>query len=364
MPSTTPRHVVVAVCLVALGVLSIGLIVDTALRASEPFTPSVGSRGGAPASNAPPEVLVLVGGTLVEGGISESASGWVVERPKGRFVVPFERVLLTAVSRDDAYRKRREQLRQPSPGNHVQLAQWCLRFGMSEQAKTELRDALRLAPEYRPARELLKDVEQLENRFTPRHEQTEPAAEKTDDGYDVPDVVSVAGLAPETARLFTIRVQLLLVNGCGNARCHGGSAENGLSLERPRGRLRTQQNLAAALAYVDAEHPLASRLLVAPSEGHASLPRPVFDGPGGRAQRELLEEWVTAAARDLADSGESSSAVARTTDRDVRTSTPIQRTDRDSMPTPTERRAPDLLDRILDDERPDAFDPDAFNRGR
>lgn len=359
MSNATPRHVVVAACLVALGVLTVGLIVDTTTRADEGLLRAKPDEG-------PQRVVVLVGGGLLEGDVSESASGYVVERPKGRVVVPFESVLLTAASRPDAYEKRRRTLSPPSPGNHYRLAQWCLRYGMNTEAKRELRTSLALAADFEPARELLVNIDRLENPITPRSTQVNAAPlPRTRDGYERPAEASIAGLAPETAKTFATRVQPLLVNGCGNARCHGGRAENGLHLERPHGRSRAQRNLAAALEYVDLDDPTSSPLLVQPSGPHGPGNRPVFVGSGGRTQRELLAEWVRDVARDLGpkrDRPERSPVVTASREEPADRREPG---DRDEPSTTTNaRRAPNLLDRILDEERPDAFDPDAFNRGR
>ena len=351
MPTVPPRHLVVAACLVALGVLTVGLIVDSATRADEGLLRAKPSEG-------PPRVVVLVGGGLLEGTVSESASGYVVERPKGRVVVPFRSVLLTAASRSDAYEKRRKTLSPPSPGNHYRLAQWCLRYGMNTEAKRELRTSLALAADYEPARELLVNIERLENPITPRVDRVNAAPlPRTGDGYERPSEVSIAGLAPETARTFTTRVQPLLVNGCGNARCHGGTSQNGLRLERPHGRSRTQRNLAAVLEYVDFDEPGASPLLTKPSGSHGPRRQPAFVGRSGRTQREMLAAWVKEVARDLGtENGKEPSPV-------VTASREVPRDARASATKPPSRKSPDLLDRILDEERPDAFDPDAFNRG-
>ncbi len=322
----------------------------------------------APANGA----LVLVGGTLVEGRVSETATGYFVDLPKGRYLIPFERVLVAAKDRDEAYLKQRNTIRPPSPSRHFELAQWCLRYQMAEQAKEELRSALKLAGNYAPARDLLRDIERLENPEDPAHLRPDAAAVKTADGFDVPDSVSIAGLSPEVAETFTTRIQPLLVNSCGNASCHGSRGESGFELQHVRFgrggiRVKTQQNLAAVLAHVDRERPLSSPLLAKPSAVHGGGRRPVFDGRGGRRQRDLLESWIVAAAADLQPlpKTETASAAPR----------PPRRVPWDPRPRPRPRpqpqtrddepaapRKPDLLDRILDEERPDAFDPDAFNR--
>lgn len=334
--------------------------------------------GSAPENFEAPGVLVLVGGRLVEGHVSESASGYLVNLPRGRYVVPFERVLLAARDKRDAYEKQLLNMRRPTPVLHFELAQWCLRYGMNDEAKTELRSALALAGNYSPARELLEDIEQLERPAAPRHQQVDPAESKTDDGYEVPDSVSVAGLSPETASLFTAKIQPLLVNSCGNASCHGGDDPHDFALQRVRFgqagiRTKTQQNLAAALKYVDPSRPRSSPLLSQPTGIHGGGRRPVFDGRGGRRQLELLEKWVLLAAVDLggvAPASEPAPNVARRWDPRPRTplgvNSPtasvsnVQRVSATQYSPPDDE--PDLLDRILEEERPDAFDPAAFNR--
>jgi hypothetical protein len=158
--------------------------------------------------------------------------------------------------------------------------------------------------------------------------------------------------------------------------------------------LETEQNLAAALGQIDRERPDLSPLLRKPQDNESLVHRGVFFGPTGDGQIKMLQDWVRAAAAELPEtvvanmeesapvieltSGESPTEAGSTPNTPAPAVSPliieIPRTPRPRMkPERTEDRGrptvPDAADddaaflrRILDEERPDSFDPDEFNR--
>jgi hypothetical protein len=190
----------------------------------------------------------------------------------------------------------------------------------------------------------------------------------------------------------------MLMNKCGNATCHGSASNNAFHLvnvgrARRQQRLETEQNLEAALGQIDRERPDLSPLLRKPQDGESLVHRGVFFGPTGNGQIKMLQEWVREAAAqlpeaDIADLVEESSEIQLTsgeqsTEADPRPSTPAvspliieiprtprprtnpeqmdQRNDRPAVTNAAEDDAA-FLRQILDEERPDPFDPDKFNR--
>lgn len=268
----------------------------------------------APPATAGEQVLLLRTGRVLEGRIREIASGWLVSQANGHVVIPTDQVRFAAPSLGDVYLRLRLEMRNPTPGTHLRLADWCLSQKLYPEAMRELRDALKLDSSNETARVMLDRIEQEVRR------QTQPAEETPDrptssvgvlrigvqrSGDEVPVARSLAGLSPETAEDFVTRIQPLLANKCGNARCHGTVAKNEFRLERVAGRsrLRVERNLAAALKFVDPDMPLGSRLLMPIDRSHGG--RLVFSGSSGAAQAEVLREWIQSAAAELRETGSS-----------------------------------------------------------
>jgi hypothetical protein len=333
-----------------------------------------------------PRVLVLVDGRVVTGRITESPGGYFVEQVGGaRVFQPYEVIRLTAVSLPEAYDKQRDALVRPTTGDHINLARWCFDNRLYEQANQQLAAALRLEPERSDARELLKQVAAAQQAGS-----TEPV----EPGEPMESGRAASGLTPATTGEFTRRIQPLLVNKCANATCHGSASSNALRLvnvgrARRQQRLETEQNLSAALGQIDRARPDLSPLLRKPQDRESLVHRGVFFGPTGDGQIKMLQEWVREAAAEspeavIADaieetpeieltSGEQSAAAGQSRQPPGAVSPliiEIPRTPRaNSQPAGRPEPRGDategdgaFLRRILDEERPDPFDPDEFNR--
>lgn len=256
-------------------------------------------------------VLLLRTGRILKGQIREISTGWLVSQPNGRVVIPADQVQFEADSLEDVYLRLRIEMQNPTAGAHLRLADWCFSQKLYPEATRELRDALRLDSSNETARVMLHRIEQEIRR------QTQPAEEASAEsassvgvlriggqrtGDDVPEARSLSGLSRETADAFVTRLQPLLANKCGSARCHGTVAKNGFQLEpvpRRSGnlRLRVERNLAASLEFVDPDMPLGSRLLMAIDRTHGG--QLVFSGADGAEQAAVLREWVVTAAAEL-----------------------------------------------------------------
>ena len=320
----------------------------------------------------PPRLLLLFDGRAIIGDISDVAGGYSVRRTEGSIVVPFEFVSLTATSLLDAYEKQRDNFQNPNAEQHLNLAQWCFRYRLREQAVLELEAALKLEPFRKEARELLQIIEAAESGAAP----AAGDIAQSDHPVTQPGARTAAGISPENHLDFVRRVQPLLVNKCGNATCHGSVSTNGFRLHNVRTgrrhqRLHSDENLAMVLEFLDPDFPLHSPLLREPQDRESTVHRGVFAGALGEQQVELLRNWVQVAAvdRQLAHeySGQPFSNDAApviqqaglTEEPDTTPTGPrVTEFPRDSG----DPRSSDLLRNVLDGERPDAFDPDEFNR--
>ena len=247
-------------------------------------------------------LLVLKSGRFVEGRISQSAGGYVVEKSNGSMVVPFGLVEFSAVDRRDAYLTMRSRMKPPTPDRRMTLARWCLTHAMYAETQAELRTVLEVDPQRADARRMLGRLETIlhpiRSRRRPKRTQS-PG--RTRDGFRGAKATALAGLKPAGARDFVSTIQPILMNKCGNARCHGSAANNRFRLLRIRTGYRShrvfvERNLAAVLHEIDRKHPSHSRLLTVPKAGHGRGGRAIFFGPSGEKQYELLRTWTLSVA--------------------------------------------------------------------
>lgn len=312
--------------------------------------------------------MVLKTGQLVEGKISQSPGGYLVELPKGSYLVPFERVSVVADDRNGAYKKLKATEPAPTPDFQVALARWCITWKLYEEARLELRDALIADPVHEDARQMYARLDQLMN---PEPEAITKPQPKTEEGFEPKDPESLAGLSPDTAKQYVTRVQPILLNRCGNAGCHGPSSGQEFQLTHIRGRLNQQTiaNLEMVLKYVDLSAPENSPLHATLSGTHGKNGKPIFYGTTGNDNLETLKSWITKAAHELnADAPREQNVFAR---RDPLGKGPEEtfykgKPEEPNTPlTPeqqAEREKETLLNSILRSEKQDAFDPEEFNR--
>lgn len=248
----------------------------------------------------PPKLMVLFDGRVLYGQISERPGGYMIEGTDGKQVIPFQLIRLTASSLEDAYVKQRDALRMPIAGDHLQLARWCYENKLYGNAKEQIASALKLEPDRSDARQLLQDVENA----SPPDELPGERGPRSAAGAALEREFTAAGISTNAHAEFVRRVQPILVNRCGNASCHGSAAQNDFQLANVRTghrqqRRETESNLATVLRFVDPQSPGDSRLLTQTANADSGAHRALFTGPGGAAQLEKLRAWVRSASRDL-----------------------------------------------------------------
>lgn len=330
------------------------------------------SSPGPAKSAARSSVLVLFDGRVIGGKVENVPSGYQLTRNDGLTeTIPANFVRVAADSLEEAYGKMRDSIRAPLPNEHVELADWCVKQGLYDEAQEQIAEALRLDPNRRDARDLLRAIDDLTRR-KPIHAESAAAPARTQDGFLQPEQRTATDVSRATTDAFVRRTQPLLLNKCGNAGCHGSQTTTSFQIARVRAgggtRMSTLQNLEAILRRVDAQTPESSPLLSAlTSETH----RRVFVGTAGRTQKTQLEDWLKLAAVDLGGTPE---PVARSVPEVMATlnvvvpasaeETPVAGGLRKAEAPPRLQRVEDerLLESVLEDERPDPFDPEAFNR--
>lgn len=260
-----------------------------------------------PEATGRPGILVMRNGKVVDGRILKSGDDYTVQSAQGGVMfVPGSLVSLHCESLRDAYRKLRDNAQKRSaPPAHCALARWCIANKLMNEARTELNDALELDPIDEEARNLLVRLNEL---LDPQKADAEPkkAALPTSAPkaarFATEDVESLGTLSREQAQNFTRRIQPILMNNCAVAGCHGADSETGFRLQRivpgsDTSRIGSERNLAEVLEQIDVKSPRSSPLLTIARGSHGRRGRPVYGGPRGSEQYELIRKWVLQVAR-------------------------------------------------------------------
>lgn len=324
-------------------------------------------------------VLVLKTGQLVEGRLSQNAGGYLVQLPKGSYLVPYDRVRVKADDRHGAYEKLKADHPNPPADFRVGLARWCIAWKLYEEARVELRDVLIADPEHKKAREMYARLDRLMHPEKHAEKKRKPKS-KTSDGFEASEPESLAALSPDLAKRYVTRVQPILINRCGNAGCHGSASEQDFQLTHLHRGLNRQtlENLDNVLRFVEIESPEDSPLLKKPSGPHGRNGRPIFYGHAGEKNLETLKEWIEQVAEKRG--GDSQDDKEKSKPNAFSRWDPFERTEKKSdttlyrgrpeapktQPQSPEERSEEakeeLLNSILRNEQEDAFDPEVFNR--
>lgn len=281
--------------------LSCGLI--WGVTALLPAAPPAGERG----------FLLLEGNRIAEGTITPEGATYAVVQKVGKLVIPAQQVRFHGANMQEVHRFLQDQLpRKPQAADHIELARWCISFGLLSEARLELTAALELEPTREDIRTWLTRLDLLIKQ--PPTAPSKPAEKKrpVDILHRAEETESLAGLSRTAGQTFTKRIHPMLMNNCTNSACHGPRSEQTFQLEfiranNPNQRGGIEQNLLEVLKYVDRERPRKSTLYQLVEKNHGAQGRSVFQGPRGAEQAKLLQDWI------LSLKHEEITATARTT---------------------------------------------------
>lgn len=252
------------------------------------------------------KLLVLNSGRVFGGQLIARTDGYDVILPSGRMYISSDRIRFIASSMQDAYEKMSDSVQHKTPSIHVQMARWCLTNGLQSQARRELLNALHLDPDHGLARSMLESiVRQQRKSNTEQDTNVDVVAKMAAQRAGIVDRRSLGGLPVESARNFTVRIQSLLSNNCGNVKCHGGSKNQFAFTHIGRGSsvVIAEQNLASVLRQINLSDPENSPLLVKAQSMHGGARSPLFSGRSGRAHLKILQDWVDEVASEMNPSG-------------------------------------------------------------
>lgn len=242
-------------------------------------------------------VLLLDNDQVIKGDIERIGDQYRVHRHVGETWVPVDQVYCLCADFHEAYQRLRVRANLRDPDERVRLARWCQMHGLHQETLEELTAAVALNPEHAVANRLLESV---------RRTAALPTAARS----RAPDAdFDPLGLEIDSASLsaFTTHVQPILTNAC--ARCHANGKGGSFKLvhifdDAAVSHRATQQNLAAASAQINREHPLASPLLVRAIEVHGGAEQPPLKGGRKSAAYSSLEQWVRLTVSTVQPDGE------------------------------------------------------------
>jgi len=230
--------------------------------------------------------------------------GYVIFQRRGaRMRVPRAEVRGIYGSIEELYRRMRSEIDSRESGEHMRLARWCLTHNLIEQARAELREVLRLAPNNQTAQIMLRNLEPTA---------AGPAAPSRPAVASQPRAWSrekeflwrrwMKAQSKRTLERFVQEVQPILLNTCGSGRCHGSASYAGdFRLSRWEAGRRVPPskmiaNLRATFSALDVQEPSRSPLLLKPLMSKVDPPThkggPVLTGPRKKRLWNALRAWV------------------------------------------------------------------------
>ena len=237
-------------------------------------------------------VVLLKNGELLAGTIIAAGDRYDVHLENGEISVKRSDVAVVCRDAAECYRHKRAGIEAGRAQDHLELAAWCIKNGLTESAEKELA-AARAADAAHPR------IRLVESRLALAREppKSEPAAAPEKPAKQLALDRMARNLPEGTMEAFTDTIQPMLLNYCAGSGCHSARAQGGLKLERihPKlsGRFTTQRNLQRVLLQVDRENPQQSKLLLAPIRPHGTAKAPIFTNRE-QSQYKLLALWVYA----------------------------------------------------------------------
>lgn len=253
------------------------------------------SAAAGPVGAAPPSLLLLRNGNVLEGEITQAGDYYVVLLGASEIRLPAREVEAQVASLDEAYELKKFGLFGRGAEPHLKLAEWCLRQGLLDRCGEQLAEAARVEADHPGIASVERRLAQARE---PKPVSSQPSAKSASAAAVRSDDVekAIRALPKASVERFAAVVQPLLLNRCGANQCHGANSKTEFHVLRPPGgqaatQRFTQRNLYAALAYIDRTDPENSPLLALPARQHGSSLVPVFDKQTQR-QLEELRAWV------------------------------------------------------------------------
>jgi hypothetical protein len=269
--------------------LAIAYLIGVSTLAVAAGPPSVAAREG---------VVLLTNGEILCGTIIPAGDRYDVHLDSGEISLRRADIAAVCQTVEECYHRKRADIDLGRAQDHLQLAEWCVRNRLFNEAERELADARKADPSH-PKIRLIAARLQLGRSPLPNDPDSDPSGKVVPAVATAPLETGARNLPPGTMETFTNTIQPLLLNNCSKSGCHASRSEAGFKLERmhPRfvSRSATQRNLEQVLALVNRDDPPQSALLQTPIRAHANVKLPIFTDRQQGQYRQLVQ-WVYAVA--------------------------------------------------------------------
>jgi hypothetical protein len=307
-------------------------------------------------------VLVLRNGNVLHGTVRAADDFYSVEHAGASLQVPAEQVEMACRTLEEAYEQRRTSRVGSSADAHLELARWCLRHGLLDQAAREVLDARTRDPGH-PALPTLDSAIQwaIELKRTRKPQSAEAA--QVEAAAEAPMTQAPATPAPdvsiEVQTRFVRSIQPMLVQNCAVGGCHQPGADQQMQLDRwaleGNGNPELiRRNLKAVLRQIDIDDPASSAVMIRSRQSHGSG-RHGLSKPLAAHQAALLLQWLSEAAGVQPADPTEVTEPPQTPGVEDELSVDDTRSAAAAVPPPNPAAAPAFKPR-------DAFDPEIFNR--
>jgi hypothetical protein len=306
-------------------------------------------------------VIILRNGNVLEGAVQALGDYYMISSAGASLRVPADQVERACGSLAEAYELRRKERAGASADSHLDLARWCLRHNLLDQAGREIQEA-RLCDAHHSALtgldlQLRQMVEIRAMRPSGR------SAELSAPPAIVPALPSLDAMplsqTPEQQSEFIRSVQPMLVHNCATGGCHQPGAIEPFQLDRwalqgNGNATLIRRNLEAVIAQIDKEEPAASPLVQYARQSHGNNAAAVMR-PLTSRQAALLKEWVNRVAGVEPPAAEEPTAA---TDDETSSGQPEHPIGNEA-PVIQQATATAPVEKFVPR---DAFDPEIFNR--
>jgi hypothetical protein len=245
-------------------------------------------------------VLVLRNGNVLVGAIARHGPEYQIRRATSMLRVPADQVERFASSLREVYESRRAELVGKTPEAHLELANWCLRVALLDEAARELLDVRALDARLPGLADAELRLRQLIG------QQAEHVAPVNAPGVDMADETSaepptpLIAISAEAQVRFVRSIQPMLINSCTNGGCHHPDSARPMKLDRwaLRGNGDAElvrRNLNAVLSQINVDDAPSSDLVLRGRTPHG-LAEHGGSRPLSAHQAMLLIEWVNEVA--------------------------------------------------------------------
>lgn len=320
-------------------------------------------------------VIVLRNGNVLAGIVRQSGDYYRIESAGAVLQVPAAQVDAHCRTLDEAYELRRRDRTGLTADSHVELARWCLRQNLLDQAARELLDARTLDAGHPALASLEMQLEQIIQIKTLRPAAPGVAVDTADAAPARSKPLAEAPpfeMPPEARTQFVRSIQPMLIHTCATGGCHQpGSARqlqfNRWALDGNGNPAFVRRNLAAVVEQIRKDDPASSPLLQYARQEHGGAPG-ALSKPLEPFQQTMLVDWMNNATGFVPPE-----PVAATQEADAGGAGELA-AEQERAPESTSRGAPPPLPAALTpavaaaprQAAPfvprDAFDPEIFNR--